>query len=74
MTETHAPGRHRRTRRAAVALLFTLLSIGSPWVTTSMASNPGGVPKLRPPTFGDCKNHNSGLHYGYVCESEEIPV
>ena len=62
-----------RVRRAALAALVTLLSIASPWVASSMASNAGGADKARPATFGDCKNTNAGVHNGYDCEEEQPP-
>ena len=64
--------RTSRIGRAALAALVTLLSIASPWVATSMASNAGGADKARAATFGDCKNANSGVHNGYDCEAEEL--
>jgi hypothetical protein len=67
----HDPGAAKRfTIRATLALLFCVLSIGSPWVTSSFASNAGGADKTRPPTFGDCKNVNAGVHNGYDCMEE----
>ena len=53
-------------------LVIALLSLGSPWVASSSASNAGGAHKPRPMTFGDCKNSNAGIHNGYDCE--EAPV
>jgi hypothetical protein len=65
--------RTSRIRRAALTALVTLLSIASPWVASSMASNQGGADTSRPATFGDCQNANSGVHNGYDCEAEELP-
>lgn len=63
-----------RGRRLLLALLVALASIGSTGVATSLASHAGGADKSRPPTFGDCKNHNGGVHNGYDCEEEEEPA
>lgn len=60
-------------RRVVLLTLCSLLPIGSPWVASTMASDAGGAHKLRPATFGDCKNQNSGIHNGYECEAEEEP-
>jgi len=54
-------------RRIAVVLATALLYCLSPLVSASGAEA-GGAHKPRPATFGDCKNHNAGLHNGYVCE------
>ncbi len=54
-------------RRIAIVLATTLLYCLSPLVSTSGAEA-GGAHKPRPATFGDCKNHNAGVHNGYVCE------
>ncbi|HTQ68625.1 MAG TPA: hypothetical protein VMI13_08020 [Solirubrobacteraceae bacterium] len=54
-------------KRIVVGLLAAMLYCASPGVPTS-AAQPGGAHKPRPATFGDCKNHNSGVHNGYVCE------
>jgi hypothetical protein len=71
--------RHRSTRAARsralktmLATMVALLSLGSPWVAASSASNAGGADKQRPSTFGDCKNSNAGVHNGYDCE--EVPA
>jgi hypothetical protein len=61
----------RSSVRATLTLLLALLSLGSPWVATSAASNAGGADKPKPNTFGDCKNSNTGVHNGYDCEEEE---
>jgi hypothetical protein len=62
-----------RGRRLVLALLVAMMSIGSIGAATSMASNAGGADKQRPPTFGDCKNANDGVHNGYDCE-EQVPL
>ncbi|HEX5852779.1 MAG TPA: hypothetical protein VFY36_06785 [Solirubrobacteraceae bacterium] len=54
--------------KATLAMVIALLSLGSPWVASGLASNAGGADKPRPSTFGDCKNSNDGLHHGYHCE------
>ena len=57
------------TKRVAVAILAAvLMTIGSPFVAVSSATaGSPGAGKYMGPTHGDCKNHNSGHHYGYVC-------
>lgn len=65
--------------KTMLATMVALLSLGSPWVAISSASNAGGADKQRPATFGDCKNSNEGVHNGYDCEEvpteeEELPV
>ena len=64
--------RRRIARRGMLAGLVTVASLASPWVATG-AAQAGGADKPRPATFGDCKNHNEGVHNGYDCE-EEVPV
>jgi hypothetical protein len=64
----------RHAMRAAVASLGAVAWLASPGVTATLASNAGGADKSRPPTFGDCKNVNAGVHNGYDCESEGLPV
>ncbi len=54
-------------KRIGIVLATTLLYCLSPLVSASSAEA-GGAHKPRPATFGDCKNHNSGVHNGYVCE------
>jgi hypothetical protein len=72
MSNRFATARLRvRGRRLLLALLVALMSIGSTGAAAALASNAGGAQKPRPATFGDCKNDNSGLHNGYVCEEEE---
>jgi hypothetical protein len=51
-------------------MLTMAVSLASPWVSLSSAQA-GGADKPRPATFGDCKNHNTGVHNGYDCEEEE---
>ncbi len=64
--------------KAILAMVVALLSLGSPWVASSSASNAGGAHKPRPMTFGDCKNSNAGVHNGYDCVAvpaeEEAPT
>ncbi len=54
-------------KRIAMILAGAALFCWSPLVATS-AAQAGGAHKPRPATFGDCKNHNAGVHNGYVCE------
>ncbi|MHB8491251.1 MAG: hypothetical protein ACYDA6_03410 [Solirubrobacteraceae bacterium] len=68
-TKLHRP----RVSRAAFTMALASLSLASPWVATSVASNAGGADKSRPATFGDCANANAGVHNGYDCETEVIP-
>lgn len=70
--EHRAVGR-RRALRALLALGAATLSFASPLAATSLASNAGGADKLRPVTFGDCKNANAGVHNGYDCEARVPP-
>jgi hypothetical protein len=58
-----------RARRVGLALFVASLSIGSTGVATAFAAEEqNGADTSRPPTFGDCKNHNNGVHNGYDCE------
>ena len=72
--ERSARSTRSRAARATLALVVALLSLGSPWVAISSASNAGGADKPRPSTFGDCKNSNEGVHNGYDCEEEGLPT
>jgi hypothetical protein len=56
------------SKRIALAFAVTaFISAGSPVVAISSASTAGGAQRQVTSTFGDCKNDNSGKHYGYVC-------
>jgi hypothetical protein len=64
-------GFRARARRVGLALCVASLSIGSTGVASAFAAQEQvGADKSRPPTFGDCKNHNEGVHNGYDCERE----
>jgi hypothetical protein len=59
-------------RKLALALLAgAVFCLGSPPVAVSSASNAGGAERPVSAGFGDCKNDNSGLHLGYVCETTD---
>jgi hypothetical protein len=59
-------------RKVALALVVgAVVSLGSPLVAVSSASNAGGAERPVSAGFGDCKNDNSGLHLGYVCETTD---
>jgi hypothetical protein len=57
-----------RRKMALVLATSVLLSLGSPFVAVSSASDAGGAQRPVSSGFGDCKNDNSGLHLGYVCD------
>jgi hypothetical protein len=59
---------------ALAIVACALTSVGSPAIAVSSASNAGGAHRPVSATFGDCKNSNSGLHNGYVCEADEAEV
>jgi hypothetical protein len=60
------------SKRIALTLAVSaFLSVGSPLVATSSASNGGGAQRPVSANFGDCKNDNSGLHRGYVCPTTD---
>ena len=61
----------RATWGTLLALLTVTASLAAPWVAVSAAEEQPGADKPRPATFGDCKNHNAGVHNGYDCEVEE---
>jgi hypothetical protein len=57
----------RTSRRTALALLAgALMTVGYPAVAASSASG-NGLDRQVQAGFGDCKNHNSGIHNGYDC-------
>jgi hypothetical protein len=59
-------------RKLALALVAgALFSVGSPLVAVSSASDAGGAERPVSAGFGDCKNDNSGLHLGYICETTD---
>jgi len=62
-----------RLRRALVAAGVATFSLATPLAGSALASNAGGADKSRPPTFGDCKNVNEGVHNGYDCEVAPPP-
>jgi hypothetical protein len=65
---SHRSSAAPKPRKVALALVAgALLSLGSPLVAVSSASNAGGAQRPVSAGFGDCKNDNSGLHLGYVC-------
>jgi hypothetical protein len=59
-------------RKLALALVAgAVFCLGSPLVAVSSASNAGGAERPVSAGFGDCKNDNSGLQLGYVCETAD---
>jgi hypothetical protein len=59
---------NRFPRRMALALVVgALMTVGSPAIAASSASQGNGLHRQVQAGFGDCKNHNSGLHNGYDC-------
>ena len=59
-------------RKLALVLgTSVLMSLGSPFVAISSASDAGGAQRPVSSGFGDCKNDNSGLHLGYVCDTTD---
>jgi hypothetical protein len=59
---------NRSSRRMALALVAgALMTVGSPGIAASSASQGNGPHREVQAGFGDCKNHNSGLHDGYDC-------
>jgi hypothetical protein len=66
MTQRSTAG-SRPSRRMALALLASaLMTVGYPAIAASSAAA-NGADRQVPATFGDCKNHNSGVHNGYDC-------
>ena len=64
----------RISKRMAMALMAGVLmsmSVGAPAMADSSASEGRGAHRQVPAGFGDCKNHNSGVHNGYNCEEPE---
>ena len=60
---------NRFSRRAALALVAgALMTVGYPAIAVSSASEGNGPHREVQAGFGDCKNHNSGVHNGYDCE------
>ncbi len=70
MSHRSFAGISRKGTALAVAA-SAFLSLGSPLVAVSSASDAGGAQRPVSATFGDCKNDNSGLHLGYVCASTD---
>jgi hypothetical protein len=63
----------RTAKRVLLSLLASVCLIaGSPVIGASSASP--GAQRPVSATHGDCKNDNSGKHYGYVCPSDPAPV
>ena len=59
---------NRFPKRMALALVAgVLMTIGSPSIAASSASEGNGLHRQVQAGFGDCKNHNSGSHNGYDC-------
>ena len=66
---------NRFSRRAALALVAgALMTVGSPGIAVSSASEGNGPHREVQAGFGDCKNHNSGLHNGYDCPVAESGI
>jgi hypothetical protein len=64
--------RDRLSKKMALAFsACALLSLGSPLMAVSSASEEVGAHRQVSAGFGDCKNSNAGLHYGYDCTSPE---
>jgi hypothetical protein len=71
MTHRSTAG-NRLSRRMVLAVVAgALMTVGSPVIATSSASEGNGLHREVQAGFGDCKNHNSGLHNGYVCPVTE---
>ena len=67
--------RDRLSKRMALAFsAVALMSVGSPLIAVSSASEGSGAHRQVSAGFGDCKNSNSGVHNGYDCPSEEGEV
>ncbi|HEV3228115.1 MAG TPA: hypothetical protein VGY97_01475 [Solirubrobacteraceae bacterium] len=58
-----------KPRKPMVLALFAsvVMIVGSPFVSSSSASNRGGADKAVSANHGDCKHANSGVHNGYDC-------
>jgi hypothetical protein len=67
MTHRSTAG-NRFSKRMALALVASaLMTVGSPAIAASSASEGDGLHRQVQAGFGDCKNDNSGLHNGYDC-------
>jgi hypothetical protein len=65
---THRSNASRRSKRVALAFVASaLLTFGSPFVASSSADAGNAAHKSVSADFGDCKNDNAGLHYGFDC-------
>jgi hypothetical protein len=74
MTRRSTAG-NRFPKRLALALAAgALMTAGSPAIAVSSAAEGNGPHREVQAGFGDCKNHNSGLHNGYDCPVAEIGV
>jgi hypothetical protein len=67
MTHRSTAGSRFSKRIALAVVAVTMMTVGSPAIAASSASQAGGLHRQVPAGFGDCKNHNSGLHNGYEC-------
>jgi hypothetical protein len=66
---------NRFSRRMALALVAgAMMTVGSPVIAASSASDGNGPHREVRAGFGDCKNHNSGLHNGYDCPVAESGI
>jgi len=66
---------NRFSRRMALTLVAgAFMTVGSPAIAVSSASEGNGPHRQVQAGFGDCKNHNSGLHNGYDCPVAESGV
>ena len=71
----HSTAGNRFPKRLALALVAgALMTAGSPAIAVSSASEGNGPHRQVQAGFGDCKNHNSGLHNGYDCPVAESGV
>jgi hypothetical protein len=61
----------RRTALAVVAGALMSVSVVSPAIAASSASQGSGLHRQVSAGFGDCKNDNSGAHNGYDCPIPE---
>jgi hypothetical protein len=68
---SHRSSAALKPRMVALALVAgAVLCLGSPFVAVSSA-DAGGAQRPVSAGFGDCKNDNSGLHLGYVCDTAD---
>ena len=71
MTHRSTAGNRFSKRMALTLVAGALMSVGSPLVAASSASEGNGLHRLVQAGFGDCRNDNSGSHNGYDCPESE---